>query len=120
MANIQVIWSKLKKFTDEQIDALGDNTPGVYRLSYKESDDQYYMFFVGESTNIKAALKDHLHGVSNPCIAIKKTKECAFKFSEIDSPDTRKAAVKLIYRHYQPACNSGEPEGSDDIIVNLT
>ena len=121
MENKNITWSNLAFLTQDIIDKIDSNTPGAYRLSYKDVDEKFYVFFVGQSDDIKQSLSTHLSGdEENICVKnFVATKKCAFKYSKIEDSDIRQATLREAYKLYQPTCNSGMPDGRDDIIVNL-
>lgn len=114
-------WTKLARLDDTTLSSLSDRIPGVYRLSYKADDGNYYVFYIGQAEDIKVRLQQHLSSSeSNVCIKnYCATKSCFFRFSKITQADLRNAVEKIMYKHYQPACNITEPEGRNDIEVNL-
>lgn len=123
MENVQLTWTPLSPLKKESIELLPNAAAGVYRLSYRESsEDDFYVFYVFDTLNIKESLLAHLNESTNSCISVKiNNKECAFRFAQISDEIVRKAAVKQAYFHYQPMCNEKVPEGNnDDILVNLT
>ena len=122
MEGINLIWSKLIEFTSSNVKLINEGIAGTYRLSFKdESDGNYYVFYVGDSTDIKKSLLKHLNENQNTCILLNiKNKKCAFKYAKIDDEQIRKSATKQAYLHYQPSCNESEPEGDITIQINLT
>lgn len=122
MENWTLSWSKLTELNEETIEALPDELQGVYRLS-REEGDKTIVFFVDGSDNLKKELLSHLSEESkSDCVRATVSSyngKCYFRYSIITNPEVRSAAVKKMFRVYQPTCNTVEPEGRDDIEVNL-
>lgn len=119
MENWKLSWSKLTPFDSNNVNSLGVDIEGVYRLSRKEGD-KIFVFYVGKG-NIKDRLLQHLSETEdNDCIkATVKSYTCFFRYSIITSEDIRKATERKMYKVYQPPCNIVDPAGRDDIGVNL-
>ena len=122
MENWKLIWTKLTPASDIAVKAIGDNLAGVYRLSYLADDDSYYIFYVDQSEDIKKRLLEHLSSnEKNVCIKnYLTTKKCFFRYAKITKAYIRDAAEKQMYKQYEPSCNEKEPDGRDDVRVNLS
>jgi hypothetical protein len=122
MESVILKWTPLIEFSEENINNIVEKLSGAYRLSYKdESDNNYYVFYVGDTTDIKNTLLNHLKDENKTCIALLvKTKKCAFRYSEIKEEQLRKSTTKQAYEHYKPSCNEIDPEGDINITVNLS
>lgn len=122
MENWELTWTKLVLFNKESIESLPNDLPGVYRLSYEADDGDRYVFYVGQSENIRDRLLEHLSSdEENVCIKnYLSTKKCFFRYAEISEASIRNATERQTYKHYEPACNDKEPEGRDDIKLNLS
>ena len=114
-------WTKLVSLSESSIEQLPDNTAGVYRLSYKAKDGDFYVFYVGQAKDIKTRLQEHLSSnEKNHCISLYIGKDnCYFRYATITEEYVRDAAELQMYNHYQPSCNELEPEGREDIKINL-
>lgn len=122
MENWTLTWTKLVKLDGGLVQALDDDMPGVYRLSYHADDGSYYVFYVGQAEDIKSRLLQHLSS-SEENVGIKNflaTKDCYFRYAKVTKPYIREAAERQMYNHYEPACNNVEPSGRDDVRVNLS
>lgn len=120
MENWELVWTKLTSLDESSIDAVPENLQGVYRLSYKNSDGHYYVYYVGQSEDIKARLLQHLSDSDNVCIRnYVDTEECVFRYAQITQSYVRDAAEKQMYDHYAPSCNNLEPTGRTDVTINL-
>lgn len=118
MENWTLSWSKLTAFNSANVNSLDSNIEGVYRLSRQEGD-KIFVFYIGKG-KIKDRLLKHLESEENDCLkATIKSYTCFFRYSIITREDVRKAAERKMYKVYQPSCNSVEPDGRDDIGVNL-
>lgn len=122
MENWTLTWTKLTELIESSIRGLGDNLPGAYRLSYKADDGNYYVFYVGKSEDIKKRLLEHVSSEEkNVCIKnYLSTKKCFFRYAQITKEHIRDAAERQMYKQYEPSCNEKEPQGRDDVRVNLT
>lgn len=115
-------WTKLTQLNSQSINSIPSGTSGVYRLSYKSEDGNYYVFYIGKATDIKSRLTEHISTEEqNICIKnYKSSKNCYFRYAIITKDYIRAAAEKQMYQQYQPVCNNLLPEGSDDVKVNLS
>ena len=122
MENWTLTWTKLTELSDSSAKELADNLPGVYRFSYKAEDGNYYVFYVGKAEDVKKRLLEHLSS-SEQNVCVKNylaTKECFFRYAKITKSYIKDAAERKMYKQYEPSCNEKEPEGRDDVEVNLT
>lgn len=121
MENWRLTWTKTTSFSKTSVDALLDNISGVYRLSYEADDGNYYIFYIGQAEDVKRRLSEHLSdGEKNVCIGnYLRKKNCFFRYAEVTKEYIRKAAEKQMYKQYEPVCNDKEPEGREDVRVNL-
>ncbi len=108
--------------TEQSVKKLLSGIGGVYRLSYKSSDGNYYVFYVGQAEDIKERLIQHLSANEmNECIKnYLKTEDCFFRYAKITRQSLRDATERKAYREYGPKCNYQEPSGELDVDVNLT
>lgn len=122
MENWILTWTKLTELSDRNVSALDGNLAGVYRFSYLADDKNYYVFYIGKTEDIKKRLLEHLSSnEKNVCIKTYLTsKSCFFRYAKITNGYIRDAAEKQMYKKYEPSCNGIEPEGRDDVKVNLS
>jgi len=122
MENWTLTWTKLTSLTENLVKPIPDALPGVYRLSYQAEDGNYYVFYVGKAEDIKKRLLEHLSSTeNNVCVRnYLATKNCFFRYAKITKSYIRDATERQMYKQYEPSCNEKEPEGRDDIKVNLT
>lgn len=122
MENWILTWTKLQPLNASSVNAIENNLAGVYRLSYLNTpDNKYYVFYVGQSTDIKKRLLEHLSGETNEKIKVYlNTYKCYFRLAQISADYIRNAAESQMYKHYEPPCNDVAPVGRDDVRVNLT
>lgn len=122
MAKIQVVWSKLSPLTKSAIDKIS-NVSGVYRLSKKNEDGKFYVFYVGSAENIKEKLLYHLSEKEDN-IQLKqylsREGDFAFKYAEVKDKDIREGIEKQLYKHYLPELNNGEPKSTLEIEANIS
>lgn len=121
MGKIELKWSSLLNFNKEQVDALPENVPGVYRLSYLHEDKNAYVFYVGKGEDLRADLLKHITGPTSDSIKFYvSVKSCFFKWAELHGEIERSSAQRQLYKFYQPACNDAMPSGDDSISINVT
>lgn len=122
MENWKLTWTKLVSLDQASVNNLANNLPGVYRLSFKSDDGNFYVFYVGQANDIKKRLQEHINQTEmNVCIKnYVATKPCYFRYAKITQSFLRDATEKQTYKKYEPVCNLTEPSGRDDISINLT
>lgn len=122
MENWTLTWTKLTVANETAAKAVGDNLAGVYRLSYLADNGSYYIFYVGQSEDIRKRLLEHLlSNEKNACVKnYLATKKCFFRYAKVTKNYIRDAVEKQMYKQYEPSCNEQEPEGRDDVRVNLS
>ncbi|OFX11240.1 MAG: hypothetical protein A3G22_05950 [Alphaproteobacteria bacterium RIFCSPLOWO2_12_FULL_40_11] len=122
MESWTLTWTKLTGLSNSSVTALAGNLAGVYRFSYLAEDGNYYIFYVGQTEDIKKRLLEHLSSSeTNVCIKnYLSSKKCFFRYAKITKDYIRNAAEKQMYKQYEPSCNEKEPSGRDDVKVNLT
>lgn len=122
MENWILTWTKLKELSNSNVNAITNNIAGVYRFSYLSDEGSYYIFYVGKTEDIKNRLLNHLlSSEENFCIKnYLASKRCFFRYAMITKAYIRDAAEKQMYKQYEPSCNEKEPEGREDVKVNLS
>jgi len=122
MENWTLTWTRLTSLNTTSVNSLPTGLPGVYRLSYLADDGNYYVFYIDKAEDVKNRLLQHLAGTEeNICIKnYLSTKKCFFRYAKVTEAYIREAAEKQMYKQYEPACNTKEPKGRDDVKVNLT
>ena len=119
MENWTLSWSKLTSLNSTNVNTLDSNMEGVYRLSRQEGE-KIFVFYIGKGKIEDRLLKHLSESEDNDCLkATIKSYTCFFRYSIITRDEVRKAAERKMYKVYQPSCNSIEPEGRDDIGINL-
>ena len=99
-------WSKKYPYTDSNVDIYVPTTGGVYRLIYG-SDDEYQVFYVGQSEDLQGRLHDHLNpSERDECIKRHlRDYSCYFRFIEIASETDRDKVEEEEIEEYKPPCN---------------
>lgn len=122
MESFPIVWTSLIELQKAGINNIPDNLSGAYRLSYKHENNNIYVFYVGQSPDIKSQLESFIsNNLNDVCIKnFISSKKCFFRYSKIDQEDIRKATVRAMYKRYIPTCNDKLPEGREDIIINLS
>ena len=118
MQKIKITWSQLLPLTKDAIYKLL-NVSGVYRLSKKQDDGKYYVFFVGSTENIKEKLLFHINTETDRIKAYIAQGSCSFRYAPVSDNETREAIERQLYKHYLPELNSEEPKSALDIEANL-
>lgn len=118
MENWTLTWSKLNEI-NTLTSILAPNFPGVYRLSYRSSNGNIYVFYVGQAENLHARVSQHLSTLeTNPCVRKMLTNyTCYIRYARVNEQRIRDGAELYLYRHYSPSCNSMEPTGPN-ISIN--
>lgn len=120
MENWTLTWTKLIPLNKKSVDSVASGLSGAYRMSYKSNDGNYYVFYVGKAEDIKQRLSEHLSSETNDCIKNRfDNYDCFFRYAIVEDERVRAATEKQMFKQYQPLCNEKEPEGPDDIKVNL-
>jgi hypothetical protein len=119
MEKINLNWFKLTELNTQNINQIPDNTKGVYRLSYKHNDGNIYVFYVGETENMKIALLNILTESNNPCIESHKTSKCFYKYTVIDQSELSHKVLAKLYKFYQPNCNEPILSVDNEIEINV-
>lgn len=117
---IKVIWSKVIILNDDNVEEHASSEAGIYRLSVKQTDGSYKVFYVGQAEDIKRRLKEHLsENQENECIKNHIEKHnVAFRFAEVAEQRVRDGAERYMYDYYKPECNEVQPSGPP-IEINL-
>lgn len=111
---LKLEWSKLSSFNLTNIESIGDIS-GVYRLSYKSSDNSFYVFYVGYSSGLlKNDLRKIITETDNQCIkTYLDNLECFFRYAQTSSlQDSIQDVERTLYEHFKPKCNLEVPQGS--------
>lgn len=119
MENWTLTWSKLNEINISS-SLLIPSLPGVYRLSYRSSNGNIYVFYVGQADDLKARITQHLsQNEVNSCIRKMLTSyTCYIRYARINDRRIRDGAELFLYRHFSPSCNSVEPTGPE-ISINV-
>lgn len=119
MESWKLTWSRLIPLNAKEVNNLDSTIEGVYRISRREGE-KIIVFYIGKG-QIKSRLETHISGVdANTCITkAVNSSECFFRFAIITSERVRNGAEKKLFKVYHPVCNEIEPEGAEDIEVNL-
>ena len=118
MEKITLKWNPLTILNEDTIKSIDNNITAAYRLSYKHKNGNIYVFYVGESTNLKDKLLEFLNSDENQCIEnYIKSYVCYFRYTEINETALRIKVASKLYKYYQPAC--GEPLQDDEIDIEI-
>lgn len=99
-------WSGRFQYTDKNVNSYAPSKAGIYRIIY-HSGDKYYVFYIGQSDNLKERLISHLNtSETNSCIK-KHLKDytCYFRYIEVTSQAERDKIEAEQIDEYSPSCN---------------
>lgn len=99
-------WSKKHEYTDSSVQDNAPSTSGAYRLVY-HLGESYYVFYVGQSDDLKRRLAEHLsESGGNACIK-KHIKDypCYFRFIELSTQREKDVMEQEEITKYNPMCN---------------
>ena len=116
-------WSKLTQLNESEISKLPEKG-GVFRLSERNSEGKFIVFFVGKAINLRTELLKIFQSEANDemlnkYLKVKTGTEIAFKYAPNDNEETRRSVERQMYQHYLPIMNTQEPEASMEIEANL-
>jgi len=99
-------WTKRYEYTESNVETYTPSRGGVYRLIY-HSGDKYYVFYVGQSEDLKRRLLEHLSSSEeNTCIKrYLRDFTCYFRYLEIDDKTERNKVEEQQISEYNPTCN---------------
>lgn len=121
MEKVNLTWNLLKALNEANLNLLENDIKGVYRLSYKHEDGNIYVFYVGESADIKKVLLNHFTASDKECIVNHlKVSQCYFRYAQVESQEMRKKILSKLYKFYQPHCNDPIPVDDNSIEINIT
>jgi len=104
---VSTTWSIRYPWNKENVNRYTPERGGVYRLIY-ESSGKYYVFYVGQSNNLRRRLIEHLSPFE-PDACIRRHLQqhtCYFRFIIIESEFERRMEEGTEIREYNPSCNS--------------
>jgi len=99
-------WSNRYSYDDSNVDLYAPKSGGVYRLINK-SGEKFYVFYVGQSDDVKRRLSEHL-STSEPDECIRKylrNYSCYFRFIKIATQSERDRIEGKNIEKYDPKCN---------------
>jgi len=118
---MNVSWSSFyDSFSIPNVQRFVPTTSGIYILWLKLENGKWRCFYVGQASNIKTRLLEHLStSEQNSNIKTHAQKHvCGFHYVEVGKQSDRDDIERSLYEHYNPECNENEPSG-DLIVVNL-
>ncbi len=116
---MQLKWTERIPLTKTGVDKI-NSIAGVYRLIYKESDDKYYVYYVGQTDDLNDRLSQHLSdNEENECCQKHLDKyTCYFRAAAISTQANRDGAEVALYNQYKPTCVERVPD-VDPIEINF-
>lgn len=118
---MQITWSSFhSSYTESAVKRYVPAEAGVYLLWVKLKNGKWRCFYVGQGSDIKDRLFDHLSDdEENEGIKNKVSKYiCGFEYAKVSKQSDRDSIEKFLYDYYEPKCNKVDPGGSP-IEVNL-
>ncbi len=100
-------WTRLTDFDAITVRQQAPESAGVYRLCYLARDGKYYVFYVGQASNLKERLLAHLLD-SEPNGCIRQTVrggQCAFQYVVVTTSFERDRIEREQINEYDPKCN---------------
>ena len=100
-------WTVRYSYTQENVNSYAPLKAGVYRLVY-HSGDKYYVFYVGQSDNLRQRLTVHLND-SEPNACLKKHIQdysCYFRYLEVGTKAEMDKIEAEQIKEYSPSCNA--------------
>lgn len=99
-------WSSRYNYNSTDVNRYAPSNGGVYRLIHKRTE-KFYVFYVGQSNNLKRRLLEHLSpSESDTCIKRHlRDYTCYFRFIEIASQSERDKVERQQIQEYKPSCN---------------
>lgn len=111
---MQLKWSDLNGFNENNVRNLVLIEGGVYRIYIKMTDGKYKVIYVGSAENLQKRLLEHL-STTEQNSKLKNMIEryiTAFRFTYLSSESDRKNIEYTLFHHFKPECNENEPEGT--------
>ena len=118
---MQITWSSFhSSYTESEVKRYVPAEAGVYLLWVKLKNGKWRCFYVGQASDLKDRLLDHLSDdEENECVKNNVTNyTCGFEYAKVSKQSDRDGIEKFLYDHYKPECNKVDPGGLP-IEVNL-
>jgi hypothetical protein len=99
-------WTGRFSYDADNVNSQAPLRGGVYRLVYY-SNEKFYVFFVGQSNNLRNKLNEHLNSSEqNACIKECLSKyPCFFRYVEVDDSLERDRIEGQQISEFHPSCN---------------
>jgi hypothetical protein len=112
MTKLILEWSDSYYYAVSNVEDSAPRDAGVYKLFYIVAN-RPRVFYVHQADNLRRALLSHLSD-TEPNVCIRRSfwyYTCYFKFAGVASQSERDGAVRALYDHYKPLCNTVPPKG---------
>lgn len=115
---LKLTWKGYYEYYSQNVEKYTPDSPGVYKISFLQSDDTLKVRYVGQAIDLSKRLKEHLdlNNEENECLARRLRKYHAeFSFAVVINQENRDGAERALYKHYKPKCNDPDaiPNGPE-------
>lgn len=85
---------------------------GVYRLSFLNNSNEYIVHYVGQASNLRERLGQHIPAnETNSCCSTKlRQHRCFFRAAAVSSQKNRDGVEATLYNHFNPTCVERIPD----------
>ena len=100
-------YSEWRSYTEKDVRANAPATAGVYMLRVKSKDDGRQIIYVGQASNLRERLLDHLSSNEpNECLRARQKYTVQYCWIEISREKERDYEERAKIAKYQPKCNT--------------
>ncbi len=115
---LKLTWKGYYEYTSQNVDEYAPESPGVYKISFLQTDNTLRVRYVGQAVDLCKRLKEHLdlNNEENECLVERLKKYHAeFSFAVVVDQENRNGSERALYKHYKPKCNNPDaiPSGPD-------
>ncbi len=118
---MELTWTERIKLDEGGVNRI-KSVAGVYRLIYyNSSKNVYYVYYVGQASDLKDRLSQHLPDTetSSCCKKYLDSYDCYFRATAVAKQSDRDGAEVALYNEYKPSCVERIPD-VDPIDINFT
>ncbi len=118
---VALAWHPYRPLTWPNVQTYAPASAGVYKLAVLNTEGTLTVFYVGQSGDLDARLKDHLSDSEpNHCLReMIRQYDCRFSVASVASQQDRDAAERKLYLYFRPSCNEVVPSGPDYHVYPL-
>lgn len=103
---MRLIWTSRIELSKSGIARI-KQVSGVYKLIYyNNSDNKYYVYYVGQATDLNSRLTDHTidYEENECCQKYLKNYSCFFRAARVLNQSDRDSIEVTLYHKYEPDC----------------